>query len=184
MNAHLEISIETRLKQDLSMLLDTVSFIKQNDDCSKEEQEIIDHQLLKLQDDIKNVLVDTQLYTKIKEFINAIKGHNNSVKYFDNIKDDKNPALYQELIYNFNEGMIAQPLLYKYFNLVYNFDTFEDNKLFLKILKDKDDMFMADPNENPRYNRKKRYKIVEKKAKTRRHIGGLKLVNKKTGKEY
>ena len=170
-----ELSVEEKLKIDLSKLLDSVTFIKQNDDCSNEERAAIDEQLLKLQDNIKNVLEQTPLHKKIKEFISAIKRHRYGIKYFDNIKD-QNPELYSELLYNFKEGMIAQSLLYKYFNLIYKDDIFPDNRLFLKILQDKDEMFNTNPSKNPRYKRKKRYKVVESKFRKNRGIRFIKKI--------
>ena len=57
--------------------------------------------------------------------------------------------------------MIAQPLLSTYFNLVYEDAIFTDNMYFLDILKQQNTMFIQPPNDQSKYNNKKRFKISE-----------------------
>jgi hypothetical protein len=97
----------------------------------------------------------------LDEFISAIKSLD--IAYFDKVQAA--PKLYEELIYNLNDesdgacGYISKQDLYQYFNLIYPENSFDDNKLLLKALKEKDDFFKQIVNPNKTYNGKKRYVI-------------------------
>lgn len=103
---------------------------------------------------MKNGVLRTKdLEEKIEEFIKNIK--NKNVPYFIFIRD----KLFEELRKNFEEDMIAQPLLSTYFNDIYKNRFFVDNNSFLDILKIKDEMFRKTPTDKSKSNGKKRYKI-------------------------
>ena len=95
----------------------------------------------------------------IKEFIHAIKNHCNGIGYFSKIKD-ADIDLYDELIHNFDEGMIARQLLLDYFNIIYPESPFTNNKSFLEALKKEDDFFSSNIDKNAQHNKKKRFKIL------------------------
>lgn len=106
---------------------------------------------------MKNGILRTQeLEQKINNFIMQVK--TTSIESFQNIKYADND-LYEELKYNFEQNMIAQPLLSTYFNLINNEIIFSENNHFLEILKEKTEMFKKAPNDKTKFNGKKRYKI-------------------------
>jgi len=106
---------------------------------------------------MKNGILRTQeLEQKINNFIMQVK--TTSIESFQNIKYADND-LYEELKYNFEQNMIAQPLLSTYFNLINNEIIFSENNHLLEILKEKTEMFKKAPNDKTKFNGKKRYKI-------------------------
>jgi len=106
---------------------------------------------------MKNGILRTQkLEKKIDNFIMQVKAA--SIESFQNIKYiDKD--IYEELAYNFEQNMIAQPLVSLYFNLINNEIIFSENNHFLEILKEKTEMFKRAPSDKTKFNGKKRYKI-------------------------
>ena len=78
----------------------------------------------------------------------------------DNQLSKENKELYDELLHNFEEDMIAQPLLSEYFNIINDDIVFEENSYFLDILKQEYEMFKVTPDDKSKYNGKKRYKIL------------------------
>ena len=91
----------------------------------------------------------------IKEFIHAIKNHCKEIDYFKKIKEN-DAALYDELIHNFEEDMIARPLLFDYFNIIYPEIPKSYKKNFLKTLREEDPLFkMSTSNNKPHKNRKR-----------------------------
>lgn len=106
----------------------------------------------------KGVLVTPKIDQKIDSFIKDILWKN-----FPNFKNIKNydEDIYEELIYNFNENKIAQPMLNKYFNMIYNEVLIPDNNEFIKILQNKAKMFNDTPSDDSKYNGKKRYEIYQ-----------------------
>lgn len=106
----------------------------------------------------KGVLVTPKIDQKIDSFIKDILWKN-----FPNFKNIKNhdEDIYEELIYNFNENKIAQPMLNKYFNMIYGEKLIPDNNEFIKILQSKSKMFNDTPTDESKYNGKKRYEIYQ-----------------------
>jgi len=149
---------EKELIINLSKLFDKLNLMEQNNGYYHKEQNKIKVQLFELQKHIEDVSVENKLHCQITTFIDAIKNHHNKLEFFDNIKEK--PEVYDELVHNFKEGMIAQSMLYKYFNMIYAHEVFADNKIFLKILQDTDDMFNVNPRDNSQHNKKRRYKIL------------------------
>lgn len=99
------------------------------------------------------VLRTKKIENKIKEFILNIQQKN--LDYFSDIGND----LFDELKKNFEDNMIAQPLLAVYFNKIYGDEIFLDNSYFLEILKEKSKMFEKTPSDKSKSNGKKRYEI-------------------------
>jgi len=99
------------------------------------------------------VLRTKEIEDKIKEFISNIQQKN--LDYFSNIGID----FFEELKKNFEDNMIAQPLLATYFNKIYGDEIFLDNSYFLEILKEKSKMFEKTPSDKSKSNGKKRYEI-------------------------
>lgn len=104
---------------------------------------------------VKTIDANT-LDKNIQDFIEAIKSK--KISYFEPIKAI-NSVLYDELIHNFSEGMIARQELFSYFDMLNPGSDFSDNKDFLAILRDKDPFFMQNIDNNKQYNKKKRYRI-------------------------
>lgn len=106
---------------------------------------------------MKNGILRTEeLNTQIDNFIVSIRKKDK--KKFQLIEKE-DTDLYQELIHNFGDNMIAQPLLSTYFNIVNKDIIFEDNSSLLEILKEKDEVFRQVPTDQSKYNGKKRYSI-------------------------
>ena len=82
------------------------------------------------------------------------------VRKLSNIKN-YDEDIYEELIYNFKENKIAQPMLNKYFNMIYDEMLIPDNNEFIKILQNKAKMFNDTPSDDSKYNGKKRYEIYQ-----------------------
>lgn len=104
---------------------------------------------------VKTIDANT-LDKNIQNFIDAIKSKN--IGYFEPIKAI-NSALYDELIHNFSEGVIARQELFSYFDMLYSGSGIANNKGFLKILKNKDSFFVQNIDKSIQYNKKKRYTI-------------------------
>ena len=102
-----------------------------------------------------NYIVD-DLNKKIGEFVIAIQYK--TISFFNKISEE-NKELYDELVHNFDEDMIAQPLLSEYFNIVNQDIIFEENSYLLDILKQDHAIFKTTPDDKSKYNGKKRYKI-------------------------
>jgi hypothetical protein len=102
------------------------------------------------------ILMTSGLKKNIENFIKNIK--EKKLRYFINIQEEKN--MYEELIHNFEENMISQPLLSQYFNLIYGDTIFAENTHLLEILKEKSEMFNKAPDDKSKYNGKKRYTII------------------------
>lgn len=106
----------------------------------------------------KGVLVTPKIDQKIDSFIKDILWKNSSK--FNSIKN-YDEDIYEELIYNFKENKIAQPMLNKYFNMIYDEMLIPDNNEFIKILQNKVKMFNDTPSDDSKYNGKKRYEIYQ-----------------------
>jgi len=104
------------------------------------------------------VLMTPSLNKNIELFIKNIKEKNES--YFKNIQKEDSD-LYNELLHNFEENMIAQPLLNTYFNLIYEDIVFLENAHLLEVLKEKSEMFKKAPDDKSKYNGNKRYTITQ-----------------------
>ena len=103
------------------------------------------------------VLRTLELDTQIEQFIQKIKTKSLSSNLRNTMRED--PDFFNELKHNFNENMIAQPLLSTYFNLLHDDIVFAENSYFIEILKEKSEMFNKAPDDKSKYNSKKRYKI-------------------------
>ncbi|RBQ26335.1 hypothetical protein [Arcobacter sp. CECT 9188] len=102
------------------------------------------------------IIYTNELNKKIREFVIAIQ--NKNINFFNQLSKE-NKKLYDELQNNFEENMIAQPLLSEYFNIVNQDIIFEENNYFLDILKQEYEMFKITPDDKSKNNGKKRYKI-------------------------
>ena len=102
------------------------------------------------------IIYTNHLNIKIREFVIAIQ--NKNINFFNQLSKE-NKELYDELLYNFEENMIAQPLLSEYFNIVNQDIIFEENSYLLDFLKQEYEMFKITPDDKSKYNGKKRYKI-------------------------
>lgn len=118
---------------------------------------------LQLKEEYKNlrnmsngIIYTNDLNKKIREFVIAIQ--NKNINFFNQLSKE-NKELYNELLNNFEENMIAQPLLSEYFNIVNQDIVFEENSYLLDILKQDYEMFKITPDDKSKYNGKKRYKI-------------------------
>ncbi|WP_323586410.1 hypothetical protein [Aliarcobacter butzleri] len=152
-----KISLIENVQADLfnfSNLLASFDFFDIKEDVYKLQQK---EEYKNLQNMSNGIIYTNDLNKKIREFVIAIE--NKNLYFFKNISN-KNKELYDELIHNFKEDMIAQPLLNDYFNIVNEDIIFEENSYFLDILKQKYEMFKATPDDKSKYNGKKRYKIV------------------------
>jgi len=145
------------LKEEIQNDLNNFSSILSNYDLDKSYHNVIDTEEKKALPKMKNGIIKTTiLNNQVKQFINAI--FSCSLKLFDNLKREGD-EFYQEFKYNYEEKMIAQPLLSRYFNLMFDEITFPDNSHFIEILKEQAEMFKQSPNDKTKYNGKKRYKI-------------------------
>lgn len=102
------------------------------------------------------IIYTNDLNKKIREFVIAIQWKKT---FFFNQLLLENKELYNELLQNFEENMIAQPLLSEYFNIINQDIIFEENSYLLDILKQDYEMFKITPDDKSKYNGKKRYKI-------------------------
>jgi hypothetical protein len=106
---------------------------------------------------LAKIIDENTLDKNIQNFIDAIISKN--IGYFKPIKAI-NSALYNELIHNFKEGMIARQELLLYFEILHQGSSFFSNKDFLKILKKRDSFFDQSIDKHTTYNGKKRYRIL------------------------
>ena len=102
------------------------------------------------------VLVTPKIDREIDTFVeNILSKHTNAFVMIREHGED----MYEELLSNFDEDMIAQPLLSTYFNIINGDMLIPDNVEFIKILQTKADMFKEALNDKSKANGKKRYKI-------------------------
>lgn len=112
--------------------------------------------------EVKNMdFSEEELKHKIDEFIIAIKSKN--ISYFPKIKEIDSKK-YEELIYNFNDGMgyIAREDLGFYFDAIYSSNYFRNNNSVLLNIIKKDKFFEQKVDKNKTYNGKKRYILTQK----------------------
>lgn len=102
------------------------------------------------------VLITPTIDRKISDFVENILSKNTSAFELIRKHDEE---MYEELLSNFDEDMIAQPLLSTYFNIINSDMMIPDNAEFIKILQTKADMFKEALNDKSKSNGKKRYKI-------------------------
>ncbi|MEN5408120.1 hypothetical protein [Aliarcobacter butzleri] len=149
-----KISLIENIQNDLfnfSHLLASFDFF--NIDVSRLQQK----EEYKILRNMSNGIIYTDdLNKKIGEFVIAIQ--NKNINFFNQLSKE-NKELYDELLSNFEENMIAQPLLSEYFNIVNQDIIFEENSYLLDFLKQEYEMFKITPDDKSKYNGKKRYKI-------------------------
>lgn len=102
------------------------------------------------------VLITPAINSKIDKYIQYVRDKNMDVFIEIKLHDEK---IYEELLSNFNEDMIAQPMQSIYFNMINKEDIISSNSEFLNILQSKADMFNESPTDKSKMNGKKRYKI-------------------------
>lgn len=146
------------LKKKIFDNLDDFSNILASYPLDKNYHKIIDTEEKFILSTMKNgILIAAILNEKIEQFIKDIRS--NSLDLFKKIEQE-DADLYEEFQYNFQNKMIAQPLLSTYFNILFDEIIFSDNSIFLEILKEKAEMFKKAPNDKSKYKGKKRYQIV------------------------
>lgn len=138
---------------NFSHLLDSFNFFDIREDVYKLKQK---EEYKNLRNMSNGIIYTNDLNQKIREFVIAIQNKNSN---FFNQLSKENKELYDELLYNFEENMIAQPLLSEYFNIVNQDIIFEENSYLLDFLKQEYEMFKITPDDKSKYNGKKRYKI-------------------------
>jgi hypothetical protein len=151
-----KISLIEKIQTDLfnfSNLLASFNFFDIKEDVYKLQQK---EEYKNLRNMSNGIIYTNNLNKKIKEFVSAI--HNKNIVFFNQISFE-NKELYDELLHNFEEDMIAQPLLSEYFNIINQDIIFEENSYLLDILKQEYEMFKITPDDKSKYNGKKRYKI-------------------------
>lgn len=151
-----KISLIENIQVDLfnfSHLLDSFNFFDIREDVYKLKQK---EEYKNLRNMSNGIIYTNDLNQKIREFVIAIQNKNSN---FFNQLSKENKELYDELLYNFEENMIAQPLLSEYFNIVNQDIIFEENSYLLDFLKQEYEMFKITPDDKSKYNGKKRYKI-------------------------
>ena len=102
------------------------------------------------------IIFTPALIEKINQFVIAVKCKD--ISFFNQISVE-NKELYSELLHNFNENMIAQPLISEYFNIINEDIIFEENNYLLDYIKQNYDMSEKTPDDKSKYHGKKRYKI-------------------------
>lgn len=151
-----KISLIENIQNDLfnfSHLLASFDFFNIKEDISRLQQK----EEYKILRNMSNGIIYTDdLNKKIGEFVIAIQ--NKNINFFNQLSKE-NKELYDELLSNFEENMIAQPLLSEYFNIVNQDIIFEENSYLLDFLKQEYEMFKITPDDKSKYNGKKRYKI-------------------------
>lgn len=146
------------LKENIFDNLDDFTNILAVYPLDKNYHKIIDTEEKFILSTMKNgILIEDILNKKIEQFIKNIRS--NSLDLFKKIEQEDSD-LYEEFQYNFQNKMIAQPLLSTYFNIMFDEIIFSDNSIFLEILKEKTEMFKKAPNDKSKYKGKKRYQIV------------------------
>ena len=151
-----KISLIENIQNDLlnfSRLLASFYFFDIREDVYKLQQK---EEYKNLRNMSNGIIYTNDLNQKIREFVIAIQ--NKNINFFNQLSKE-NKELYDELLHNFEEDMIAQPLLSEYFNIINDDIVFEENSYFLDILKQEYEMFKITPDDKSKYNGKKRYKI-------------------------
>ncbi|QKF67829.1 hypothetical protein AVENP_2301 [Arcobacter venerupis] len=151
-----KISLIENMQADLfnfSNLLASSNFFDIKQDVYKLQQK---EEYINLRNMLNGIIYTNDLNKKIREFVIAIQYK--KILFFNKILVE-NKELYDELLYNFEEDMIAQPILSEYFNIINDDIIFEENSYLLDILKQEYEMFKITPKDESKYNGKKRYKI-------------------------
>lgn len=151
-----KISLIENIQTDVfnfSNLLSSFNFFDIKEDVYKLQQK---EEYKNLRNMSNGIIYTNDLNKKIREFVIAIQ--NKNINFFNQLSKE-NKELYDELLYNFEENMIAQPLLSEYFNIINQDIVFEENSYLLDILKQEYEMFKITPDDKSKYNGKKRYKI-------------------------
>ena len=151
-----KISLIENMQADLfnfSNLLSSYNFFDIRENVYKLQQK---EEYKNLRNMSNGIIYTNDLNKKIREFVIAIQ--NKNINFFNQLSKE-NKELYDELLYNFEENMIAQPLLSEYFNIVNQDIIFEENSYLLDILKQEHEIFKTTPDDKSKYNGKKRYKI-------------------------
>jgi len=151
-----KISLIENIQNDLfnfSKVLASFNFFDIREDVYKFQQK---EEYKNLRNMSNGIIYTNDLNKKIREFVIAIQ--NKNINFFNQLSKE-NKELYDELLNNFEENMIAQPLLSEYFNIVNQDIVFEENSYLLDILKQEYEMFKITPDDKSKYNGKKRYKI-------------------------
>ena len=151
-----KISLIENIQADLfnfSDLLESFNFFDIREDVYKLQQK---EEYKNLRNMSNGIIYTNDLNKKIREFVVAIQYKN--INFFNQLSKE-NKELYDELLHNFEENMIAQPLLSEYFNIINQDIIFEENSYLLDILKQEYEMFKITPDDKSKYNGKKRYKI-------------------------
>jgi hypothetical protein len=138
---------------DFSTLLTSFNFYNFEKNAYKLQQK---EEYKNLRNMSNGIIYTNDLKEKIREFVIAIQ--NKNINFFNQLSKE-NKELYDELLYNFEENMIAQPLLSEYFNIVNQDIIFEENSYLLDFLKQEYEMFKITPDDKSKYNEKKRYQI-------------------------
>lgn len=151
-----KISLIENIQNDLfnfARLLASFDFFNIKEDVSRLQQK---EEYKNLQNMSNGIIYTNDLNKKIREFVIAIQ--NKNINFFNQLSKE-NRELYDELLNNFEENMIAQPLLSEYFNIVNQDIIFEENSYLLDFLKQEYEMFKITPDDKSKYNGKKRYQI-------------------------
>jgi hypothetical protein len=151
-----KISLIENIQNDLfnfSSVLASFNFFDIREDVYKLQQK---EEYKNLRNMYNGIIYTNDLNKKIREFVIAIQ--NKNINFFNQLSKE-NKELYHELVNNFEENMIAQPLLSEYFNIINQDIIFEENSYLLDILKQEYEMFKITPDDKSKYNGKKRYKI-------------------------
>ncbi|MGD9623965.1 MAG: hypothetical protein AB7U51_04840 [Arcobacter sp.] len=151
-----KISLVRNIQADLfnfSNLLESFNFFDIREDVYKLQQK---EEYKNLRNMYNGIIYTNDLNKKIREFVIAIQWKKT---FFFNQLLLENKELYNELLHNFEENMIAQPLLSEYFNIINQDIIFEENSYLLDILKQEYEMFKITPDDKSKCNGKKRYKI-------------------------
>jgi len=151
-----KISLIENIQSDLfnfSSVLASFNFFDIREDVYKLQQK---EEYKNLRNMSNGIIYTNDLNKKIREFVVAIQYKN--INFFNQLSKE-NKELYDELLHNFEENMIAQPLLSEYFNIINQDIIFEENSYLLDILKQEYEMFKITPDDKSKYNGKKRYKI-------------------------
>lgn len=154
------ITLEEKIQNDLGNFSEILLTYNATISYSDYVYNTKEKQLL-IEDKISLINEEPIPYELIDDFIKYILNHKKYINRFDPIK--KESLLYDELIHNFEENMIARQLLSTYFNLIFQVYKFENNEKLLNILKEKDKFFEQNIDYNKQYNRKKRYLLPEQK---------------------
>ena len=133
-----KISLIENIQSDLfpfSHLLASFDFFNIKEDVSRLQQK---EEYKNLRNMSNGIIYTNDLNQKIREFVIAIQ--NKNINFFNQLSKE-NRELYDELLNNFEENMIAQPLLSEYFNIVNQDIIFEENSYLLDFLKQEYEMF-------------------------------------------